>query len=329
MERYIAVDNVCAWPNLTKMPDGAIVATIFNQPTHGGWEGDVECWASEDGGRMWNLRGVPAAHEPGTNRMNVAAGLARDGSLIVIASGWTKRNKPGDYSNPHKGEVLPAWICRATDGGKTWTRGGGIPVPEGRAHFLVPFGDVVQLTDGTLGVSLYGEVEGEGRVANLYVSDDDGLSWSLRGAIARGNHNETTLVTLSDGALLAAVRTADPADVEMYRSRDDGASWEALGSASLKNQHPAHLLELSDGRLLITLGARNEGIRGVLARVSDDGGESWGWPRLVVDMRTTHDVGYPSSVELDDGSIVTAYYSGGIPEHNRYHMGVARWTVED
>ena len=105
--------------------------------------------------------------------------------------------------------------------------------------------------------------------------------------------------------------------------------WEALGHASLKNQHPAHLLELSDGRLLITLGARNEGIRGVLARVSDDGGESWGWPRLVVDMRTTHDVGYPSSVELEDGSIVTAYYSGGIPEHNRYHMGVARWTIED
>lgn len=25
-ERYVAVDNVCAWPNLTKMPDGAIIA---------------------------------------------------------------------------------------------------------------------------------------------------------------------------------------------------------------------------------------------------------------------------------------------------------------
>ena len=31
-ERYIGVDNVCAWPNLTSMPDGAIIATIFNQP---------------------------------------------------------------------------------------------------------------------------------------------------------------------------------------------------------------------------------------------------------------------------------------------------------
>jgi Na+/melibiose symporter-like transporter len=37
----IAIDNVCAWPNLTKLPDGAIIATIFNQPCHGLWEGDV------------------------------------------------------------------------------------------------------------------------------------------------------------------------------------------------------------------------------------------------------------------------------------------------
>ncbi len=28
MEHYIAIDNVCAWPNLTRMPDGAIIATI-------------------------------------------------------------------------------------------------------------------------------------------------------------------------------------------------------------------------------------------------------------------------------------------------------------
>jgi hypothetical protein len=56
MERFVAVDNVCAWPNLTKMPDGDIVATMTNQPTHGGWEGDVECWAGEDDGCPWHHR---------------------------------------------------------------------------------------------------------------------------------------------------------------------------------------------------------------------------------------------------------------------------------
>lgn len=35
LERYIAIDNVCAWPNLTYTPEGNLVATIFNQPSHG------------------------------------------------------------------------------------------------------------------------------------------------------------------------------------------------------------------------------------------------------------------------------------------------------
>jgi len=26
MERYIAIDNVCAWPNLTVLPDGTLAA---------------------------------------------------------------------------------------------------------------------------------------------------------------------------------------------------------------------------------------------------------------------------------------------------------------
>ena len=40
---YVAIDNVCAWPNLTLMPNGEIAAVIFNEPCHGTWEGDVEC----------------------------------------------------------------------------------------------------------------------------------------------------------------------------------------------------------------------------------------------------------------------------------------------
>ena len=109
MEHYIAVDNVTAWPNLTLMPNGDIIASIFNQPTHGGWEGDVECWASEDGGKLWSLRGTPAVHEPTTNRMNVAAGLGYDNTSIRCANKaedpvWTQ---PGQLNeDPLPGDEL-------------------------------------------------------------------------------------------------------------------------------------------------------------------------------------------------------------------------------
>ena len=39
------------------------------------------------------------------------------------------------------------------------------------------------------------------------------------------------------------------------------------------------------------------------------------------------DGGYPASVQLDDGAIVTAYYSSCVPRcHDRYHMGVVLWN---
>src|SRR6185436_13057501 len=57
--RYVAIDNVCAWPNLTVLRDGTIAAIIFGKPSHGQMAGDVECWASKDG-ELWEKRGHPA-----------------------------------------------------------------------------------------------------------------------------------------------------------------------------------------------------------------------------------------------------------------------------
>src|SRR5689334_13155387 len=78
LEHIVAVKDVCAWPNLQLLPNGDIVAIVFNQPTHGSWEGGLDCWGSTDGGKTWAKRGIVAPHEPGTNRMNHAAGLAKN-----------------------------------------------------------------------------------------------------------------------------------------------------------------------------------------------------------------------------------------------------------
>lgn len=328
MERFIAVDNVCAWPNLTQLSDGTIIATIFNQPTHGGWEGDVECWASEDEGRTWSLRGVPAPHEPGTNRMNVAAGLAKDGSLVVISSGWSNRNKVGDYSNPHKGEVLNPWVCRSTDGGKSWERSesvGALPndLP------LIPFGDIVEQADGNLGVSIYSFTENEGNSSHYFISSDDGKTWGYKATIQSGNSNETTPLSLSNGRLLAAARTMQGQCLELHSSDDQGATWSFEERLSMDSQIPGHLLQLEDGRLLVSYGLRNKGLCGVAVRLSSDEGKTWGNTRVIVNYGDSWDGGYPSSVQVSDGTIVTAYYCKEIPTHQRYHMGVVRWKADE
>ena len=330
-ERYIAIDDVCAWPNLTRLPDGTIVANIFNQPTHLQWEGEVECWASEDDGLNWVLRGVLAPHEPATARANVAAGLARDGSLIVLISGWNNRNPAGHPSGFDEAQVLPILVCRSGDGGRSWRQeADALAMPGGSPEEIVPFGDIVQLADGHLGVCIYcGDPLRKTQNSYFYASADDGETWQVRGTICQGNGDETTPVVLSAGRLLTVSRTVDDEHLQLFGSSDHGATWEDRGAVTLGQQHPGHLLLLKDGRVLLSYGIRNKGLRGVGVRISEDQGATWSPPRIIVaynsDKYPQPDSGYPSTVELDDGGLVTAYYCSGIPSHDRYHMGVVRW----
>lgn len=326
MERFIAIDNVCAWPNLTLMPDHSLIATIFNQPTHGGWEGDVECWGSIDGA-LWELRGVPAPHEPGTNRMNVAAGLAHDGVLIVIASGWTHKAPQGEEPPAGRSTVLVPWVCRSGDGGQSWTYTETVAMPDGVAP-LIPFGDVVRSPDGTLGVSCYSWYPREKNTAYFFRSRDDGWTWDEPTIIGADDYNEADVLCLDAERWLAAVRTLKDGHLDLFVSEDAGQSWTCHGPLTLPVQHPAHLLQLADGRILLVYGIRNRGLYGIGARLSADEGQTWSSPRLLVDLEDATDGGYPSSVQLEDGTIVTAYYANRIRAHRRYHMGVVRWHAD-
>jgi len=334
-ERYIAIDNVCAWPNLTRMPDDAIVATIFNQPCHGLWSGDVECWASTDEGRTWRLRGVPAPHEPGTNRMNVAAGLADNGDLVVLASGWTNRPElaaPGAEQEwrpaglPANG-ILHPWVCRSADGGRTWDRSGTVEFPPRLDGFAppVPFGDIVRCADGSLGVGVYSKRLDGGSCAFFLRSRDDGTNWGKPVPVAE-DHGEPTFISLDGRRLLAACRRHH---LDLYVSEDMGENWQAGGPLTGPRELPGHFLRLADGRLLLTYGIRHQGFYGVGARVSDDDGGTWYTPMLLVDLEGAYDGGYPSSVQAENGTIVTAYYARGVAAHTRYHMGVVRWDLEE
>jgi len=327
MERFIAVDDVCAWPNLTRMPDGSTIATIFNQPCHGRWEGDVEAWVSSDAGQTWQLLGIPAPHEPGANRMNVAAGLAHDGSPIVLASGWAPK-APRDQDHPEGVNTVQfPWVCRSADGGRTWTHTEAVTMPSDMPP-LIPFGDIVRGAGQMLAASFYSWHEKERNTAYLLRSRDDGQSWGEAVVIGPDDYNETDLLCLDEERWLAACRTLKDGHLDLFASDDAGQTWSCRGPLTLPRQHPAHLLQLADSSILVVYGIRNEGMRGVGARLSRDEGRTWEAPILLVDLENAADVGYPSSVQEADGTVVTAFYCSGIPAHQRYHMGVVRWQPE-
>lgn len=316
-ERYVAIDNVCAWPNLTLMPDGSVVATIFNRPYHGLDVGDVECWSSREG-RLWEKRGSPAVHEGESNRMNVAAGLAHDGSLVVLASGWGGRD--------FREKILPTLVARSSDGGRIWSRSSAVQLPEG-VDFLIPFGDIVQGEGKLLAASFYHEVPG---TANAFVlfSRDDGRNWGEAVKLAPHDYNETALLRLRPDRWLAASRSHGDGHLALFVSEDEGKHWARSGLLTLPGHHPAHLLEMADGRILLTYGIREKGHHGIGYRTSGDEGRTWSRPTRILNLEETTDGGYPSTVQLADGTLLTAYYGNRVPQHQRYHMGAVRWVLE-
>lgn len=333
-EATVAVKDVCAWPNLTVLPDGSIAATIFNQPSHGSLPGDVECWATEDNGTTWHLRGPVTAHEPNTNRMNHAAGLAVSGDLIVVCSGWSNRYADSRSGAAFRAEVLDSWICRSKDGGRTWAVDKtAFPkqAPDG-GYAQIPFGDIVAGKDGALHMTTYSMRNSDaGRLDRVWVfrSPDDGTTWGDPVAIHQeGSHNETALLHDGRGGWLAATRTHSRAEdgrryhLDLFSSENDARSWTFRCHLTQTSQHPGHLLRLDDRKILLSYGNRTKD-RGVDSRFSDDEGATWSEPIRVADFQG--DGGYPSSVQLRDGRILTAYYASRTAEYAGYQMGVVVW----
>ncbi len=147
--RLIAIDNVCAWPNLLKLNDGTLVAIVFNQTNHGRAEGDVDCWGSADG-LSWKKLSTITQHEQQTNRMNHAAGLNANGDLVVLCNGWDKV-APQRYA---ESRTIQTVVCISRDGGRTWTRPQQLVALE-KSDCGYP--DAIELPGGRLIVAYYAD----------------------------------------------------------------------------------------------------------------------------------------------------------------------------
>jgi len=135
-------------------------------------------------------------------------------------------------------------------------------------------------------------------------------------------------VETADGRLVVQIRNhnrANAGETLQSESSDGGKTWSephAIGVWGL----PSHLLRLKDGRLLMTYGHRRPPL-GNQARLSADHGKTWSEPIIVSGDGTDSDLGYPSTVQLDDGSLVTVWYEV-VKQFPRAVLRQAHWSLE-
>lgn len=331
-ERRLVVSGQGFFPVAQRLQDGRIAVVMRGGADHVGIKGRLDIVFSEDSGRSWSKPAV-VVDSPVDDR-NPAFGQAQDGALVVAF--WrAAKDTFTDFAGDEAQQGVNTWVTRSFDGGASWSSPAEIDVRD--IGYGSPYGKILTLPDGTMLMNVYGhgprdpgdKLEAKEDHSYLYLSRDHGQTWKRHATIGR-NFNETGLLRLANGTLLAAMRSADDkASVSLTRSTDGGLTWTAPNLLSQPMAHPADLTLLHDGRVLLVTGFRTDalGVRGV---VSDANGMfDWSKRFVLVSDSTNVDTGYPSSVVLDDGRVLTFYYAVGSKTHQDWgiHCGVIEYQL--
>jgi Neuraminidase (sialidase) len=295
------------FPVACMLKNGAIAVVLRGGAPHVGIKGRLDLVTSRDGGQTWS-RPRTIVDSPFDDR-NPAFGQLSDGTLVlayvVVKAGF---DATGLRMTDGATDVIDGvYVIRSTDSGSTWTSPYKINITA--ANGFSPYGKIIQLADGTALMAIYvGPGKSGTGESYIYRSRDNGKTWGDPSRIAAG-YNETGLVCLPDGRLLAALRADRGGHIEMAYSSDLGRTWSEPSLLTRDAEMPGDLIVLRDHTVVFTYGERERPC-GVHALVSHDGGNTWDQNHLVIvaDDAPTWDAGYPSSVELADGRILTVYY---------------------
>jgi len=293
---------------LVRMPNGDLIATPAVRPAEGGFRSVV--YRSTDEGLSWEQIAAP----PDLPGKEHGLAVLSDGTLLHI-----------NYSGH---------LSRSEDGGYTWECN----------YMQLPFGtmsrNIEEREDGTL--VIVGVNTDEGRPADRLVictSQDKGLSWTAKEVPvgtdytpfldyegARVMAEEPSWLTLPDGRMVLIFRAEqsrvigdEPPTFALQRygeagdhmviteSTDGGEHWSTPRNMTGYGEPHGYLTLLQDGRLMCTY-ANYHLPYGIFAIFSEDLGRTWDLEhRIMLGLSTDIYVGWPVTLQLPDGSMITSY----------------------
>lgn len=345
-------DLYCGWPTVTRRSSGQLVVVWSGgREQHVCPFGRVDMMRSDDNGNTWTwprtlLDGAIDDRDAGVVETAKGSLLVTTFTSLAYESYELKRAIEAQESSSEKAwpqeklarwmsvhnrltpeqrqAELGQWVIRSTDGGITWSA---------RSPTIVnsPHGPI-QLADGRL---LYAgkELWTESKRVGVCHSEDDGQTWKwlaeipVRDGDQGKNYHELHAVETEEGKLVVHIRnhnTANKGETLQVESIDGGKNWTVprpIGVWGL----PSFLTRLRDGRLLMSYGYRRKPF-GNQVRVSEDGGQNWSEAITISADGMGSDLGYPSTVELDDGSLLTVWYER-MRDSGQAVLRQAKWSL--
>lgn len=304
---------------------------------------------SYDGGRTWSQESFTASIPGGGTTLSGDEHVVDDLKVgpRLTAADFGPVDLPIDFADPET-IVLCArtdlasgswsWFYASRDRARSWSG----------PHLLPDFGlaglsartDIVPIdADSALMMLTAPKANGdEGRVFCAHLSRG-GRTFERRGWI--GDEPEgwcimPSSVRLGDGSILTALRCAGPRPphqwthwIDLHRSADNGRTWtldQTVVTDTGAGGNPPALVALPDQRLVLTYGYRDQPT-GLRAVTSTDRGHTWSDPITLTDDVAMGDMGYPRSVVLDDGTLLTVFYANQGEETDR-SIEATRWSPD-
>lgn len=237
-----------------------------------------------------------------------------------------KKREWNSYSAAELQNFHGSFVLVSDDYGETWSERIRIPIS-------CPHGPSLAQDGRTL---LYAGLQGNNFVT--YTSRDFGRTWAQYSQVAlpkladnNWGYWEPYVIQLSNGSYVGAIRTGTTGGKDkdgneyignktlgvLTTTSYDGKNWTNPTRVPNMSGAPAHFLELDNGVVLMTYSYRlkeangGTGVIGCRGRLSYDDGVTWSEEEIIIsECRSTKnsDLGYPSTVQLDDGTLITIYY---------------------
>ncbi len=346
-----------AWPSITKTSNKKLLVVFTQTEEHMAPNGKIVGVRSGDAGKTWS-KPFTVYDSPLDDR---ESGITKLNESTFMVNLWTTQHTEASYGKMPDGsyypDVVERWIhyvnppgyknadslagghaILTKDGGHTWSE----PV---KGPDTIHGG--IELANGTILVASYRELKDaitvntaakwDGpwtQIAEIHSLQPDSIRFG-----------EPSVLQLSNGRVIMMIRAttipyndADPRCFlwETY-SDDNGETWTKPFQTPLWG-FPPHLLLMNDGRVVVTYGYRRPPY-GIRADVSNDG-ITWKKENEVVlrNDAPNKDLGYPASVELSSGKVLTVYYlsaasdtvrpeEGPLPQRHKPDILGTIWTV--